>query len=251
MNIYVYSGRGNSLETAKQIAARFPEARLYSAPKEARSAGLISDRASVIGLVFPTIDMGLPLSMRRLIARLSTFGEHPYVFVAATNGGMPAGVLRQAEILLKRRALRLSAGVLLPYGLKPEDAELREERIADLCDAIRQRRGMKPERASLLGRAILSGAGNALARKLIPREDRSFRASESCSGCGDCARLCPAGNIAIVGGKPRWGGGCEQCGACFAWCPRTAISGSCLAARTRYTNPRVSLEEMLALSESV
>lgn len=248
MDIYVYSGRGNSYETAKLIAARFPDAHLLSASNAARSPVITVGNESAIGLVFPTIDMGIPLSIRSLIARISCDGGAPYVFAAVSNGGMPAGVLHQADRLLRRRGLHISAGILLPYTKKPEDAAIRAERLTVLCDALRGRYEIRIEPASLFNRAILTGAGNALARRIMTREDRSFAASESCAGCGNCARLCPAGNISIEEGKPRWGGRCEQCGACFAWCPRSAISGACLAAKTRFTNPNVSLEEMLALS---
>jgi ferredoxin len=171
------------------------------------------------------------------------------VFAAATTGGMPGAILRQAARLLRRRGLPLSAGVHLPYSLRPEDAAIRESRLDELCGAIRARRADAAASGSLVDRLVLTGIGNSLARLLIPKEDRSFEAGASCEGCGTCARLCPAGNIELEDGKPRWKGHCEQCGACFAWCGRAAIAGKCLAARTRYTNPGVSLSEMLDLAE--
>ena len=52
---------------------------------------------------------------------------------------------------------------------------------------------------------------------LIPKADRS------CTGCGLCARDCPAGTIRLESGRPVWGDHCYQCLRCLHACPRQAI----------------------------
>jgi ferredoxin len=245
IDIYYYSGRGNSLFVARELARDLPDARLMPAPGAARGFAIPAPEDRAIGLVFPVIDFGIPASIRALISRFRRPAASPYVFVALTNGGMPAGAIGQARRLLKRRGLRLAAGVQLRFSLRPEDEGLRARKIAALKEAVRGRREAEVEAGSLFDRAILTGALNLLARLTYPKDDGKFEVDSSCDGCGTCAELCPSGNIAIEADRPVWKGRCEQCGACFAWCPREAISGACLAARTRYTHPEISLADML------
>jgi ferredoxin len=246
MDIYYYSGRGNSLSVAKELAQGIPDARLIPAPKAARGPEIEVAPDTAIGLVFPVIDFGVPASIRALIAKFRKTGASPYVFAVVTTGGMPAGVLGQARRLLGRRGLALSVGKLLVFSLQPGDEAVRRARMKELEELLRGRSKAEVEAGSLLERVLLTGALNLVARLSYPRDDGKFVVGPGCDGCGICSRLCPAANIAIEDGKPAWKGRCEQCGACFAWCPREAVSGSCLAAKTRYTNPKIKLPDMLA-----
>ena len=54
--------------------------------------------------------------------------------------------------------------------------------------------------------------------------DRYFSASDACTGCGLCARLCPLENIVMGSGRPHWTGSCTTCNACYHNCPFGAIS---------------------------
>lgn len=246
IDLYYYSGRGNSLSAAKGIASRAGDVRLFRIGADALPKENQPEPENAFGLVFPVIDLGLPISVRRFIAAIPRAKTSPYAFAVATTGGMPAGILGQVRRLLARRGIRLSAAVQLPFSLKPGDPGLRDERISALCGAIRDRAPLAFDEGSPMERLLLTGAANFVARAIIPREDRKFAAADSCDGCGVCANLCPAANITMEAARPRWLGRCEQCGSCFAWCPKEAVSGSCLAAKTRYRNPEVTLEDMLA-----
>ena len=54
-------------------------------------------------------------------------------------------------------------------------------------------------------------------------KSRAFTAGDACTGCGQCARLCPTGSITLREGKPVWGPGCTHCMACICRCPAAAI----------------------------
>lgn len=45
---------------------------------------------------------------------------------------------------------------------------------------------------------------------------------EKCSGCGQCAELCPVDNIEF-NAAPKWSDGCETCMRCISFCPSNAI----------------------------
>lgn len=52
---------------------------------------------------------------------------------------------------------------------------------------------------------------------------KAFAASNACTGCGQCVRLCPTNNITIQNGRPVWGSNCTHCMACICHCPTEAI----------------------------
>jgi MinD superfamily P-loop ATPase len=85
---------------------------------------------------------------------------------------------------------------------------------------------------------------------MIPSEDKKFALDGKCTGCGTCEKICPVKNIRLAEGKPVWLHACEQCAACFSWCPKEAISGTNLAARTHYTNSNITLSQMLGRPEA-
>ncbi len=214
--IFFYSGRGNSLWTAKRIASSLGDARLVRISGSMNPENFPGEGSDGIGIVTPVIDFGLPLSVRRFLKRLPEAAGPRYWFAAVTTGGMPAGSINQLKRLLARKGHSLGAAVTVPFRSTPEDPEIRERRIQDLCGAVRSRGALPGSAGSGFERLLLSGVLNALARRRIPREDSKFSVSGGCDGCGVCARVCPAGNISLKNGRPTWKGRCEQCGACFA-----------------------------------
>ena len=47
--------------------------------------------------------------------------------------------------------------------------------------------------------------------------------TDECTGCGLCARQCPAGNIQMNGKKPEFGSACQLCLNCIYGCPKNAV----------------------------
>ena len=50
-----------------------------------------------------------------------------------------------------------------------------------------------------------------------------YKATKDCVGCGLCAKNCPAGNIVMKNGKPKFGGKCYICARCSFHCPKDCI----------------------------
>lgn len=68
---------------------------------------------------------------------------------------------------------------------------------------------------------------------------RKFAATDACTGCGACARVCPMSNITMESGSPHWGGNCAMCLACYHLCPAHAVMyGRHTRAKGQYRGPQ-------------
>lgn len=90
-----------------------------------------------------------------------------------------------------------------------------------------------PPRNNLYDR-FMSGPVNPIFYNLCVKA-KAFVASDACTGCGQCARLCPTNNITIQNGRPVWGSDCTHCMACICRCPAEAIEyGKRSVGKSRY-----------------
>ena len=184
-----------------------------------------------------------------------------YTFAVATHGGIPSKTLTQTEKLFSKYEMQLSSGfaVLMidnatmnadTISIEKQNKRLAkaENKIANMCELIKK--GKKTIHRS---RSPFNWLLNSLYRKVItdlPGFDKNFSLDENCNGCGTCVKICPVINIIINDKKPVWQHHCEQCLACFHWCPAKAIQyGSKTAKRSRYHHPKVTLKDMVLRNE--
>jgi len=118
--------------------------------------------------------------------------------------------------------------------------------LDEVCEKIRKRE--KSElKGSLLGKFARYVIHPLWASHVNP-SDKNWQVSEKCTGCGICAKVCPVGNIVLSAEKrPTWNHACEQCMACFHWCPEHAISwGTKSVNYRRYHHPSVKVAELFS-----
>lgn len=259
--IYYFSGSGNSLKVAKDIASGIEEAELVPIAKvalEKQEADLynLDAACSSIGIVFPVYAWGLPRLVLRFAERLKT---DKYVFAVTTYGGSTGFTLRQLEKVLQRNSTRLNAAfdIQMPDCYIPmfdahPDAEqqrmFKEEaiKVEEIVRAVKRKETVPTAIKRTITNYVLSGIVYKSAIRYFPLSSKSFWVKESCNSCGICKRVCPVQNVQLKAEKPHWGRNCEACMACLQWCPVRAIEyGKKSRKRKRYHHPGVEVKEML------
>ena len=99
-----------------------------------------------------------------------------------------------------------------------------EKKIRDRLDRPAPMRWFSAQKLPLLAAGLLLLPAT-LGYLLFGRHfvGKMFFASTHCTGCGLCAKLCPARAITMRRGRPFWKLGCNGCQRCFAFCPEKAV----------------------------
>ena len=247
--IFCYSGSGNCLDIAKNIAKRLGDTDIVMMRAEPEVKDVRG--AKRVGFVFPCYAGGLPGDVEKFVSTLRvdpesyTFGVvsyagYPGVGMAKINDIVPldywAGISHQCScIWLMPHTLMLP---MLDASRAQERSEKLAAKIADDVLYVKHLNG-RP----------LSNPVNALESKAWPmlsgKKAAKMTVTDSCVGCGQCARLCPRGNISIVNGRASIGTNCIGCLSCLQYCPKQAINmGGATVQRERYHNPNVSAADL-------
>lgn len=280
--IYYFSGTGNSLAIARDMAEK-TNGKLISLASVVDKGPIRTD-ADVIGIVFPTYYEpygGVPLIVRRFVLKLENI-DSKYIFAICTYGSVSVNALKLLDEILRSHGGRLAAGftVNMPYNMggsslnSPEKQQkmfrVWEENMDVIYEHINARREVRFDTPNVLAGKIYSliqfivaplislfkpvtrrrlkqyyNLNNGSYAEMLPNMDRSFYTNDNCAGCGACARICPVKDIELVDEQPEWQHKCEFCLACFHWCPKEAIQSSELENTIRYHHPDVKVSDML------
>jgi formate hydrogenlyase subunit 6/NADH:ubiquinone oxidoreductase subunit I/flavodoxin len=272
--VYYFSGTGNSLVVAKDLAKGI-DGKLVPMASLIKEKS-IAPESDVVGLVFPvyyaTNDCGIPLIVGRFVGRLENLGSK-YIFGVCTHGGMPGMTIENLKRVVESGGGKLSAGFTVrmsnkKIGDKKQKnlQDKQKKKLEAICEYVNARKEGKFETRGLIRKILLAplrafekpifkyryrrlaGTSKNSFSELIPLADASFRTRERCTGCGICAQVCPVNNIKMVDGKPIWLHHCETCYGCYGWCPNNAIYGEIVAYNDWYHNPEVQLSEMLGIA---
>lgn len=245
--IYYFTGTGNSLQIAEDIAEKLKDA------KVARIAEYKGQKVEcdTLGIVFPVYNWGIPLIIGCFFDNLQV-SPNTYIYAVANFNAFPGKTLDQCKQKLEARNLSLAAGFLIPmpgnyilmYGAvsdKRQQSLFQKEKskASYIADNIRCKNKLKIEKSHMIFdrlffKAMYKDVYN------FPKADVNFSVSDACISCGKCAKRCPVNNIEMTDGKPGWQHHCEMCMACIQYCPERAIEyGGKTKDKTRYQNPNV------------
>ena len=284
--IYYFSGTGNSLAVARDIAEK-TKGTLISIPAVMDKQSIKTD-ADNIGIVFPSYMAhlhGIPLIVERFIKKLEDIGSK-YIFSICTCGGLEnfngLPTLKKLGKIVKSMGGVLSAefSIKLPmntldYSHIPFPIDQNQETMFKNCknkieviyQCIANEKKSKYKSIKSLLNWLMSPMylmlqklylielkkyskepkdANLKYYELIPLTDKSIYPNEKCNGCATCAKVCPVQNIKMIENKPVWQHHCEMCLACVEWCPIKAIHHCWRAEGKDYHHPNVKLSDMIS-----
>ena len=231
--ILYFSGTGNSKYVAKRIADALGDALVNLNDRIKASDTSSVETGERVIIVTPTYAWRIPRVVRDWLRKTELRGAKQVWFVM-TCGSEIGDADRYNRRLCQEKGLVCmgTAQIVMPENYiamfnAPQVEEARqivaraEPDIDNVIAAVRENRAFPPSRRRLYDR-FMSGPVNPIFYGCFVKA-RAFTVSDACTGCGQCARLCPTNNITLQEGKPVWGGDCTHCMACICRCPTEAI----------------------------
>lgn len=249
--IFYFSGTGNCLDVAKQAAAVLKDCRLEPISRYIAKPYRVEDE--IMGIVSPVFSASLPPYVQEFLAKLEAAPQ--YTFSIVTMGGMQGRALKCMQKLLLKRDITLnySATVLMPDNIfnTPELKASQMLTAADqaLAKIVSDIHAGKQDVSQCQESYLWKYGGISLCWWYLRTflKIGQFKVDcDACVSCGQCAKICPVGNIKMVNGRPAFGDNCTTCLACVHWCPKHAIQMGSVnkMGSKRYVNPNIKIQEM-------
>jgi ferredoxin len=252
IEIYYFSGTGNSLHVAQEIQKRIPGTTLIPILSLLNEEA-IELKGDVIGLVFPIYLSSTPIPVRKFIKKIH-FEPGQYLFSVTTNCGYPGNVDYYLERLLAKKGKDLDYYHTLkmvsnsPKGLQPSFMItqnwanlITEEQILTLEESVQRELDIitkviiNREKSSGKDKSSSKNTLTGMINKYLQLPFQwyvegidakiGFYTDATCTGCELCESVCPSKKIIMNNGKPLWQDDvrCYYCYACFNFCPQQSI----------------------------
>ena len=231
--ILYFSGTGNSGYAARRIADGLGEPLLCLNDRIKAGDTAPVETGERLVIVTPTYAWRIPRIVEDWLLHTELTGAKRAWFVM-TCGSEIGDADRYNRRLCQAKSLAFmgTAQIVMPENYiamfsAPQADEAREivaktePNIDCVIASIQSNQPFAPTRNNLYDR-FMSGPVNLIFYKFCVKAD-AFTVSDTCIGCGQCAKRCPMNNVTLKDGKPVWGKNCTHCMACICYCPVSAI----------------------------
>lgn len=253
--IFYFTGTGNSLQAAKNIAWHNNQ-ELISIAKEMNSLDgkfqYTLKEGEIIGFIFPVYAWAPPKMVIDFIKKLKFNNyNNNYIFSVATCGENIGNTMKFLNNILKKNNMKLTSGFSLKMPnnyiimgdidskkVQTEKLSAAEEALRNINKIIKE----KNEGVFIVKKGLFPGILTSVINPLFNKNaisTKKFRVSDKCNSCGLCQKVCNSNTIR-VNKNPQWGDKCTQCLACIHICPVKAIQyGKTTEQKGRYINPNI------------
>lgn len=253
--IFYFSGTGNSLWVAKQLNMIFDE-KLISIADELKNDSntfrYVLKADEKIFFVFPVHSWGPAVLIPRFIEKMNLenyTNQAVYsICVCGDNCGYTDRIMQKA---LAEKSVRLTAAYsiqmpnnyILMKGFGIDTKEIEEKKLK-LAPQLVEEIAKDIQSGKNSGYYVAGGKPFLKSRVVYPAFSKyaigrnSFFATDACTACKLCVRICPTQTISMKNNKPIWQNTCVQCTACIHRCPVRAIEyGKITQNQGRYHHP--------------
>jgi ferredoxin len=247
MTIFYFTGTGNSYYIAKKIADSknallVPVAQVINQEE-------IKVNTPKVGVVFPVYYMDAPNIIKEFAEKIILDKDQYFFAICNYGGAMGDAFISINKRLKNKRKIDASFGIQMPQNAflkKNEDKtkliDISKKRINKILQIIdKNKKGhyssnflmdffiksMMPFFRKLVRNFFIEKNDENREKtneELLYKLDKYFKTNNDCNGCGLCLMVCPVNNIKIINKKPEWQSHCENCTACYNFCPNKAIS---------------------------
>jgi len=267
VEIYYFSGTGNSLYVARELQKRIPDISLIPLISLLNKDNIQTNSES-IGFVFPIHLTMAPWVVLKFLDNLNLQGAE-YIFAIATRAGTQHRAFKDLENILKRKGKILDSYFTLNmasndpkrenwHAATEKEISALENEVQNNLDYI-QKIVLNKEKSQEEDNSYTDPVpAFSLISWIFPHVNRlysaDFYSDSKCVGCGTCEKVCLSGKIKMDNGKPVWQKDvhCFLCNACLNYCPNQAVqikSSSFYKIYTeendRYSHPYASADEIV------
>ncbi|WP_372520470.1 EFR1 family ferrodoxin [Candidatus Ruminimicrobiellum ovillum] len=253
VNIYVFSGTGNTLLVANKISETFNKNSYNSTVHKMESVKPQDiNLNSTIGIGFTTAFWNTFPFVRTWIDSLPD-GNGAETFLFTTMGDSSCAMIAHIAKILEKKNYKIigAKGFIMPnnFLLVLNDAKNIARIEKNLLKAEEYAKGIingngyikKTNIFSSLAFCISSFVTTKIWKTKLAKKIMKFKVdTKKCNGCGTCATLCPTENIEIKD-IPQFKDKCIFCLRCASYCPQQALSNKILLKTYRAVN----LKDML------
>lgn len=284
MEIYYFSGTGNSLFVARELQKKVPDSVIIPIVSLLHK-DVIQTNGKTIGIIFPCHALTIPIAVKRFIRKIDVHSAE-YIFAIVTRYGTVFRGFNIIEKLLKKKNKHLNSQFILnmchneaPRSEKnyivPSKSDILQieitvlQKINQISNVIKTQSSFLEKDVNIIIKSSSNPVIGFLIEKLVVFAMNIseyiggvnyFYHDNKCNGCGICEKVCLSEKIKIIEKKPIWQRNvlCYMCFACLNYCPQKSVQiknipgvRSYTTENGRYPHPFATVNDISAQKESI